>query len=791
MAPFPQARLQVPDVITPRVFGLVAPTVLAALLLVTSTAGRAGSAAPACDRVRSWANTTSFSGCDFRDDASDPVTRARNFIDANRGQLKMPDAGIDLVHVGTTPGLASRHLRFQQFLFGYPVYDAQVSVHEDLNGRVSRMHGSDIRSVAKAVAGEMKITRDGAEAIARAAIREPGADAPAGVAVRVARQVWYALADGELVLAWEILITAERPLLDYRVIVDRASGEVLVREDRLVGWVIGRGKVFRPNPIQASGDPYLTEASDAGYINSLTENGDLPGLAEGTGKLQGRFVDVSLPSIYLPQSGYPIADEPGRQYAYDVTDPRFAQVNAYYAIDSAQRYLRSLGFAGERTVPNGIRDFPTRAYPQWDSTDNSRFSPSADTLYFGEGGVPDAEDADIVVHEYGHAIQFFQNPAWGCLSGTQCEMRAMGEGFSDYLAAVVHASRGNPGYQDVHAACIGEWDSTAYTNQTPPFTYPPCLRRVDGSKVYPTDLVGGIYDDGQIWSGALWDIRNAIGGNVATQIVLEHQYSLPKGATMPQAALEMVAVDADLFGGFNEIRLRQAFCARGILAGADCVLPTNTTTLLPATKDTLVRQSNATRNEGQSPWLRLKGGVGTTTRLVLGFDLSGINLGDVKSAILEMTIAGTDQQWDVFGRTIEAHALVADFDEGNGIQIGADPSLMTLGTGSGATWQCPNDAVISNSQTECVSLWDGGSAPGTPFPLGTPTPPAVQTSVMVNGRSRWTVTADVKAGLSRWVVKKTFEDKPGRVDFYSREGALAVDPYDAAGRRPRLIVTLN
>jgi hypothetical protein len=62
---------------------------------------------------------------------------------------------------------------------------------------------------------------------------------------------------------------------------------------------------------------------------------------------------------------------------------------------------------------------------------------------------------------------------------------------------------------------------------------------------------------------------------------------------------------------------------------------------------------------------------------------------------------------------------------------------------------------------------------------------------MVSGRQRWTVTADVKAGMNRWVVKKTFEDKAGRVDFYSREGALAVDPYDAAGRRPRLIVTLN
>ena len=71
------------------------------------------------------------------------------------------------------------------------------------------------------------------------------------------------------------------------------------------------------------------------------------------------------------------------------------------------------------------------------------------------------------------------------------------------------------------------------------------------------------------------------------------------------------------------------------------MLPTNPTIIVPASKDTLIRQSNLTRNEGQSPWLRLRGGVGTTTRLLLGFDLSGINLSEVKSAILEMTIAGS------------------------------------------------------------------------------------------------------------------------------------------------------
>jgi hypothetical protein len=765
--------------------------IIGVLLFVVATHGQAGSGDSGCERVRVWANATSLSGCGFRDDSSDPVTRARNFIEAYRGEMKMPAAGSELVHIDTKPGLASRHLQFQQYLFGYPVYNAVVSVHEDLSGRVSRLHSSNLRAIAQAVPGRMIIARDEAEAIARQSLQSPGEGTPAGVTIRLAQQVWFTLADGRLVLAWEFLLTAERPLLDSRVIVDRSSGEVLLREDRLVGWVVGRGKAFRPSPIQASGDVFLTDGSSASYINSLTIDAELPGLTDGTGKLKGRFVDVSFQSPNAPQSGYPIADEPNRQYLYDVADPRFAQVNAYVAIDSAQRYVRALGFNAERSVPNGIRDYPTKVYAQWDSSDQSRFSPSADALYFGEGGVPDAEDADIMVHEYGHAIQFAQNPNWGCMSGSQCEMRAMGEGFSDYLAAVVHAGYGNPPYQDAHAACVGEWDSTAYRNQSPPLVYPPCLRRVDGNKAYPTDLVGEIYNDGQIWSAALWDLRTAIGGNVATQIILEHHFSLFRGTTMPQAALEMIAVDADLFGGFNEIPLRRVFCARGILDGPECVLPTNPTLIVPASKDTLLRQGNVTRNNGQSPLLRLKGGAGTTNRLLLGFDLSGVAVDQVKSAVLEMTIADSDQQWGIFGRTIDVHPLLADFAEGNGVQVGASDAEMTLGSGVGATWNCADDLNIANTTTECASPWDGGSAPGAPLPRGTPTPPAVQTNVMPDGRLRWTVTADVKAGASRWIVKNTFEDKPGRVDFHAREGALALDPYDAAGRRPRLIVTLN
>ncbi|MEZ4916786.1 MAG: hypothetical protein R2836_07345 [Chitinophagales bacterium] len=43
--------------------------------------------------------------------------------------------------------------------------------------------------------------------------------------------------------------------------------------------------------------------------------------------------------------------------------------------------------------------------------DNSFFSPATPLrLIFGEGGVDDAEDADVIIHEYGHAISHFAAP---------------------------------------------------------------------------------------------------------------------------------------------------------------------------------------------------------------------------------------------------------------------------------------------------------------------------------------------------------------------------------------------
>ena len=94
--------------------------------------------------------------------------------------------------------------------------------------------------------------------------------------------------------------------------------------------------------------------------------------------------------------------------------------------------------------------------------------------------------------------------------GTNLESGSIGEGFSDYLAVVVTSwTTGTP--TRTPEACVADWDSVSYARSAPH-----CLRRLDGTKVYPQDVAGEVHADGEIWSRALWDIRSALGDKTAS-----------------------------------------------------------------------------------------------------------------------------------------------------------------------------------------------------------------------------------------------------------------------------------
>ncbi|MFP6622535.1 MAG: hypothetical protein VCC20_03575, partial [Myxococcota bacterium] len=391
---------------------------------------------------------------------------AREFLEHHALELGLKNGTADLVVIEEKHGLGSVRTHFQQHLGGLPVYGHYTTLNQTDEGTFLALY---LKYRELAPGNPVPTLSEGeAEVIARANAEV--------LSTRLATQselVWYPLANGSARLAWKSMIYSAEPLGDFLSLVDAHSGKILVQENR-INFVDGQGLTHIPNPVQTSGNTSLVDNGDAtsAALDAERASVTIEGLAEGVGTLKGEFVDlVSLAG----GKAVPDADEGTRVYEYDRDDDRFEQVVIYHAIDQIQRYFHSLGFDDDVGTANGIRDFPTLANAHWYEDDQSFYSTGDDAVHFGDGGVDDGEDADIIAHEFGHAVQHDQNACWG--GG---EMGAMGEAFGDYLAASFYASSGDATYQSSNAACVGEWDATSFSSSNPP-----CLRRVDGTKTYP------------------------------------------------------------------------------------------------------------------------------------------------------------------------------------------------------------------------------------------------------------------------------------------------------------------
>ena len=281
------------------------------------------------------------------------------------------------------------------------------------------------------------------------------------------------------------------------------------------------GQVFLPNPVADLGIETLTDQNDADFFSAD------PALAkayhrvtltdlDGSGTLTGSYAKV------LSDTGKP-AQNTGSGFIYTRNQDQFEQTMGYFWVTTAQRYIQSLGFTN---VDNRQQLLRINQY----GGDNSfyRNGTSKLTITLGKGGVDDAEDADVIVHEYGHSVQDDQVPNFGSSE----EAGAIGEAFGDYLAVTVT----QPYTPQSLWPCVADWDSTSYTSTTPH-----CLRRTDTNKQYPTDLVGEVHADGEIWSAALYAMNLALGRDRATKIIIGAQFGFTPTISMRNAAQVTIA----------------------------------------------------------------------------------------------------------------------------------------------------------------------------------------------------------------------------------------------------------
>ncbi len=312
------------------------------------------------------------------------------------------------------------------------------------------------------------------------------------------------------------------------------------------GAATATGQVFYPNPVQSLRDESLTDRKDADFfspdprLRTAYKRVTLRDL-DGSGTLSGTYARVES------STGKPARrDTTGFVHTRD--EDQFEQVMGYFWITEAQHYLQSLGLRG----PVNARQQLLRISQYGGDNSFYREGTGKLTITLGKGGVDDAEDGEVIVHEYGHSVQDDQVRGFG--AGP--EAGAIGEGFGDYLAVEVStAVTGNT----FEPACVADWDSTSYT---PGPVH--CLRRLDSTKHYPQDVAGEVHADGELWSGALWRARQLLGdARRADRVIVNAQFAFAPDASFAQAARATIAAagsDTAAAAAF-----RQAFTERGFL----------------------------------------------------------------------------------------------------------------------------------------------------------------------------------------------------------------------------------
>ncbi len=335
---------------------------------------------------------------------------------------------------------------------------------------------------------------------------------------------------------------------------DAKTGQIRQRLPRAVRQS-PRGYVFHPDPVTAAFSTYdcSTDLCD----NDDQTNPTLDALRVEV-KLEGLTFEDSVYSLAGPYVAIVDVAPPARprpvstdgMFFFDRSHPDFEAVNIYFHIHRYRKYLDSLGLTG-------ICEHPVKADARGSFGDNSFFTSddSGGLLQFGVGGVDDGEDADVILHEYAHALSACAAPG----TNEGFERKAADEGFGDYVAASTSYDLSPYRWADIFT-----WDGHnefwAGRSAQEPRTWPQVLAQSSNN----------IYSAGTVWAGALINARRKIPKKEADLVVVTAQYFNARNMSMRSAAHALLTADSLI----NQRRYRriflEEFCRTQILTDLDC-----------------------------------------------------------------------------------------------------------------------------------------------------------------------------------------------------------------------------
>ncbi len=474
----------------------------------------------------------------YRVDPGTPEAMARQYLSENFELLRLRSADLaDLRHHATRQRIGGVTVRFRQHVRGVPVYRAEIAVSlNDDNVVTLVMNG--YRPGAELAAAEAALTAEQARSLAHGFLGVTG-----GLHFDRTEMIVYpgmsprrgASGTQGTRLAYRVRVEPMiSPAGDWEVLVDALSGEVFKAADvALYAPVDGTGNTFDPDPLSTA----LATYGQPGYV----DGGDAD-----TPELNAELINMVLPDIDLTGGLYTLVgpwaenvdwDAPFKgdfaqaspDFDFNRFDDAFEAANTYFQIDNYMRYMNlTLGIdVRPYQYATGVRYDPHG----WNGADNSSYSTGTGRLTFGEGGVDDAEDADVIIHELGHGIHDWVT------SGGLSQVNGLSEGTGDYFAQSYSRFLDLWSPEDEAYHWVFSWDGhNPFWNG----------RRTNYPGHYPEDLTGSIHTDGQIWSTCNMHVWDAIGREQTDKAMLEGLAMTTSSTNQEDAAQALLQAAVDM-----------------------------------------------------------------------------------------------------------------------------------------------------------------------------------------------------------------------------------------------------
>ena len=296
------------------------------------------------------------------------------------------------------------------------------------------------------------------------------------------------------------------------------------------------GSVFMPDPITSAKLEYGGDlVHNNGQSNQALENQQVEvalmcKVENGIYYLENN--DVKIIDDESPH--WDIVTSTNGEFNFNRSEIGFQQVNAFYHISEMAKQIDIYGFTD--AVDYTIKVDADAC----EGADQSYFKPKKSLIVFGaytgkDGDdihIPDAEDAEVIIHEYTHAIINTY-----CNNRFTNERKSMEEGFCDYMAKSYSTDLGDYNWQKIF-----KWDGNLSWQ---------------GRSAVSTESYTSItrfkhaYDHCGLWTSALMDIYFEIGKETTDKLVLHTITGLDGNTTMKKAATIMIAMDIEYFGGVN------------------------------------------------------------------------------------------------------------------------------------------------------------------------------------------------------------------------------------------------